>query len=76
MNKNYLELNEVGIIDGIRVQCLPIDETERDKWNDNEGCCGYYNCAFRQNIVCAYPCCLPRERADRRQVYFKKMELI
>jgi len=68
---NYLEQNEIGIINGIKVQCLPLEKGIN--WNEVEGnAC--YNCFFDGKFLgCEIPCC-DYERPDKTSVYFKKVE--
>jgi hypothetical protein len=72
MNTNYLELNEVGVIDGVEVQCLSIDpEWRKHVGGSDGGICKFCNCVFYSRAVCLIPC-RPWEREDRKNVYFKK----
>jgi len=60
---NYLEQNKIGTINGIKVQCLPVDCSLL-------AACA--RCAFRIYEDCVP--CLPHQRTDKAEVYFKKVE--
>ena len=71
--KNYIELNQTGTINGIKVQCLPVNEADAEEWVDLEyGVCEYYQCPFNMT-PCLVPC-TESERDDKTYVYFKKVE--
>jgi len=70
---NYLEQYQTGIIKGIKVQCLPVNEMDAPKWQEfDDGICVYYNCPFH-TVPCLVPC-TPEERPCGTSVYFKKVE--
>jgi hypothetical protein len=73
--KNYLKQDEIGIIEGVKVQCLPINESEAEEWQKTDGgVCKYYNCTFYGKFLdCKIPCC-NYERPDKTSVYFFKVE--
>jgi hypothetical protein len=73
---NYLELYQIDIIDGIKVQCLPMYDADAEKWEDlNGGCCEFYGCEFYEKSPCYFGVlCLSDEREDKTSVYFKKVE--
>lgn len=64
MNKE-LQIGEIGVIDGVKVQCLRVSE--------------YINpctrCAFEDTpaSICM-SLCIQSERSDQTDVYFKKIE--
>ena len=71
--KNYLELDHIGTIAGIKVQCLPVSADEYERWKD-KGICEYYNCALNGKDCEDIVMCMAIERADETEVYFKKVE--
>ena len=71
--KNYIELNQTGTINGIKVQCLQVNEADAEKYeNLEDGICVYYQCPFHK-VPCRVPC-TAGERIDKTEVYFKKVE--
>jgi hypothetical protein len=71
MATNYLKLNEIGVINGVEVQCLPVDGGWWLSAPAESSVCEYYDCAFQAKVVCTAPC-VPDERKDKGQVYYKK----
>jgi len=68
--KNYLELNEIGVIEGVKVQCLPVDKNKCVYLKYE--ICTSNGCPF-QTTPCLIPC-TSSERQDKANVYFKKVE--
>ena len=72
---NYLKLNETGVIDDIKVQCLPVIVRYAKKWeNLDGGACDFYDCAFRGGLPCIDIPCMDTEREDKTSVYFKEIK--
>lgn len=65
METKELAVGEIGVIDGVKVQCV--------KDHDSDGCRSV--CVFRKES-CYYTAslCSSRRRTDHTDVYFKKVE--
>ena len=67
---NYIDQHKFGVINGIRVQCLPIWEVQHEVMKPS--ICEFFACAFVGNFPCCIPC-TTWEREDKTSVYFKKV---
>lgn len=66
MNKE-LQIGEVGIIDGIKVECCPTLVCDTRKSICEQ-------CAFHDASIKCIHRCTGFQRADGKEVYFKKIE--
>ena len=71
--KVELKIGETGKVHGINVQCLAMDI---DSLTPDSDACRVYECCFlgRNGLECISMMCHRRDREDKTDVYFKKVE--
>ena len=68
----YLEINEIREIDGVKVQCVDRDEIYDNPEGSRPVACDL--CALCMSDQCTNFECLPFTREDGKSVYFKRIE--